>query len=138
MSGRFLKTCSTVFIVVRTLTTQGGTTTRSVLGETRVAGVVVQRSRRTYGHAINGPIGKAAEGLLYALNSLKLAQGHGIPEEFKARLERLLASQGEGGDHTVAILTHQISWLYSSEKKVKTPAFQAGSILLAADLYWRP
>ena len=31
-------------------------------------------------------------------------------------------------------------WLsiYSSEKKVKTPAFQAGSILLAADLYWRP
>jgi len=98
--------------LVSGLNSQGGAATRSGLGETRVAGVVVQRSRRTYGHAISGPIGKAAEGLLHALNSLKLTQGHGIPEEFKTRLERLLASQGEGGDHTVAILTHQISWLY--------------------------
>lgn len=98
--------------VVSGLLSDSGSAVNSLIGETRIDGEIVQSSRRTHGHAINGPIGKLTEGWVSALNSLKLQQSHGIPEEFKTRVERLLAAPGEGGDQAVAILTHNISWLY--------------------------
>jgi len=98
--------------LVSGLNSEGGVATKSGIGEARIGGEVVQKSRRTYGHAINGPIGNAAQGLIYTLDSLKLEQGDGIPEDFKARFERLIATSGEGADHAVSILTRQIHWLY--------------------------
>ena len=84
----------------------------SAIGEVRTGGEVIERSRRTIDYAINSPIGRAMQGLHKALDSLKLNQGEGIPAEFKFRIERLIASQGEGGYHAIAILTRKISWLY--------------------------
>lgn len=98
--------------LVSGLSAEDGVATTSGIGETRVGGTIVHKSRRTFDHAINGPIGKATEGLIHTLDFLKLDQNHGIPEEFKERMELLLSASGEGGDHAVTILTHQISWLY--------------------------
>jgi hypothetical protein len=89
----------------------GETATRSGIGQIHRGGVVRQSSRRTVGHAIKGPIGEVTQGLISALNSLKLDKSHGIPDKFKARLEILLTAPGEGSDHAVAILTRDIGWL---------------------------
>ena len=86
--------------------------TESALGYARVGREVIKQSRRTYEHAINGPIGQITEGLLHALNALSLDEGQGIPDEYKTRLDRLLSAPGEGRDHAVSILTHEVSWLH--------------------------
>ena len=94
------------------LATEGGSGSRSGLGETRLAGRVIGSSRRTIDHAINGPVGSLTDGLLRALNSLELNQGIGIPSDFTSRLQALMQSPGEGNDHVVSILCRQLSWLY--------------------------
>ena len=82
-----------------------------------MSGRMVERSRRTYEHAIIEPIGKAMDGLLEALNALRLEEGHCIPEEFQTRLNLLLEAPDEGRDQAVSILTHNICWLYSLDSK---------------------
>lgn len=89
-----------------------GESATSGMGETRVGGEVINQSRRTYGHAINGPIGEATEGITRSISDLKVKKDEGIPEEFKTRLERLLAAPGEGSDHCVSILSRDICWLH--------------------------
>lgn len=89
-----------------------GVSTTSGMGQTRVGGEVINNSRRTYGHAINGPIGEATGGITRSISELKLNQAEGIPDEFKTRLERLLAAPGEGSDHCIAMLTHYLGWLH--------------------------
>lgn len=98
--------------LVSGLTSEDGIATKSGLGERRINNETVERSRRTVSYASYGPIGNATEGLIRALNALNLDQGQEIPEEIKSRLEQLVSSLGEGGDHAIAILTQQISWLY--------------------------
>lgn len=87
-----------------------GDSTVSGLGETRVGGEIVNRSRRTYGHAINGPIGELTQGLTNCLSALEPQKDSGIPTDYKNRIERLLAAPGEGSDHAVAILSRDIPW----------------------------
>lgn len=98
--------------LVSGLISEDGVATRSAIEEVRTGGEVIERSRRTIDYAINSPIGHAMQGLHNTLDSLKLNQGEGIPEEFKSRIERLIAAPGEGGDHAIAILARQISWLF--------------------------
>jgi hypothetical protein len=98
--------------LVSGLTSDEGVATGSGIGEVRRGGEVIERSRRTFEHARNSPIGKAMEGLHKVLNSLKLGQGVEIPVEFKLRMEHLITAPGDGGDHAVTIITRQISWLY--------------------------
>ena len=98
--------------IISGLVSDGGSAINSGRGERRIGGEVVGSSRRTYGHAINGPIGRTSEGLINALNSLKLGPNAGIPAAFKTRIERLLAAPAEGSDNAVAILTRQLRWLY--------------------------
>lgn len=94
------------------LKTEDGVGSRSSIGVMRVAGRLVERSRRTIDHAINSPIGNLTDGLLSALNSLALGQGSGIPQAFMSRLEVLTHFPGEGGDHAVAILCRRLPWLH--------------------------
>lgn len=98
--------------LVSGLLSEDGAAIESAVGEIRRAGDSVQHSRRTIEYAISGPLGNTAKGLINVLDSLKLGEGYGVPGEFKVRFERLLSAPGEGGDHTVSILTQQISWLY--------------------------
>ena len=94
------------------LISNGESVTESALGEYRVGKEKIDQSRRTYGHAINGPIGQATEGLLHALNALSLQEAQGIPGEYKTRLDRLLSAPGEGRDHAVSIMTNAVSRLH--------------------------
>jgi hypothetical protein len=80
-------------------------TTESALGE------VQQRSRRTYEHALNSPIGCMTNALLKELSDRKPAAGVGIPDDLRTRLERLLTSPGEGRDYAVATITHDLNGL---------------------------
>ncbi|MCG7935885.1 MAG: SIR2 family protein [Candidatus Thiodiazotropha taylori] len=87
-------------------------TAESRIEDEPVSGDIDQKSRRTYDHAINGPIGEITEGLLNTLNTLSLEKSQGIPDTFKKRFQSLLETTGEGRDHAITILAHSVSWLY--------------------------
>lgn len=95
------------------LNSRNGTATKSSMGNRRIGGEVIERSRRTYEHAINGPVGQAMEGLMMVLDSLKLAKSEKIPKDIKLRFERLIDAYGEGGDHAVSMITKNIAWLFN-------------------------
>jgi len=85
--------------------------TRSGLGEVRQGGKVLQRSRRTFDHAINGVVGMCAEALFHAVPGSKQEAGSLIPDRIKSRIERLLSAPGEGSDHAVSIACNNLNWL---------------------------
>lgn len=90
----------------------GGTeAAKSGLGEIRQGRNVIQRSRRTFGHAFGSPIGTCAEALFHAVPGEKQAAGSLIPDHIKSRLERLFAAPGEGSDHAVSIASSKLNWL---------------------------
>ncbi|SDS25213.1 SIR2 family protein [Pseudomonas oryzae] len=84
---------------------------KSGLGEVRQGGKVIQRSRRTFSHAINGPIGMCADALFHAVPGEKQEAYSLIPEHIKSRVERLFAAPGEGSDHAVSIASRNLNWL---------------------------
>ena len=86
--------------------------TESAIGEQTIGGEPIQGGRQTFAHAINGPIGKAVEGLLKDLDNANPAQGSALPADLQARLDRVLAAPGEGSGHAVCVLTRQIAWLH--------------------------
>lgn len=89
----------------------GANATRSGIGEVLQRGKVQIQSRRTYGHAINGPIGMCTTALLKAVPRDTQLAGSLIPEHIKSRVERLLAATGEGSDHAVSITMQNLNWL---------------------------
>lgn len=97
--------------LVEKLFSSGSKATESSIVTTKIGGEAVASSRRTLGHSMNGPIGKATEGLIAHLASKGLQEGAGLPWYFKTRMERLLASPGEGQGHAVCLLARQIGWL---------------------------
>jgi SIR2-like domain len=89
----------------------GAEAAESGLGEVRQGGEVVERSRRTYGHAINGPLGMSAAALFHAVPGTTQEAGSLIPDSIKSQLERLFAARGEGSDHAVSITMSKLNWL---------------------------
>ena len=85
--------------------------TKSALGDVTIGGEVQQRSRRTYGHALNSPIGCMTSALLKELSNRKPEMAGGIPDDLRTRLERLLTAPDEGRDHAVATTTRDLNWL---------------------------
>ena len=98
--------------VVGCLLAGGSAATESAVGEQTVGGEPIQGSRQTFMHAINGPIGKAVEGLLKKFGNGNPAQGSALPADLEARLDRLLATPGEGSGHAVCVLSTRIAWLH--------------------------
>ena len=83
----------------------------SGLGDVRQGSVVIERSRRTYDHAINGPLGMCAEALLHAVAGEKPKPNSLIPLHIRSRVERLFEAAGEGSDHAVSIAASKLNWL---------------------------
>ena len=116
--------------IVDSIVQGGEETAESGLGEVRRGGEVVQRSRRTYDHAINGPMGMCAEALFRAVPGEKQELGSLIPAKIKARMERLFASPGEGSDHAVSITMSKLNWLmhvdpnWTEERLIPMLAFE--------------
>lgn len=94
------------------LTTSGPELLQSGLGDTFVRGKPQGYSRRTYTHAINGPIGAMTEALYKILNDRKLEQNAGIPKDICSRIEACLNAPSEGRDHAVCETAIRLTWLY--------------------------
>ena len=89
----------------------GADATESGLGEVRRGGKIIRESRRTLGHAINGPIGMCAEALFHAVPGEEQKAGSLLPDHIKSRVDRLLMATGEGSDHAVSIASSKLNWL---------------------------
>ena len=98
--------------------------TESSLDTVSIGGETIERSRRTYRHAINSPVGKAAQLLLAILSDTKPDRGSGIAGPIRTRLERLVMSPGEGQDHAVCIIARTIAYLYHVD-----PDWTSGTVL---------
>ncbi|WP_299493809.1 SIR2 family protein [uncultured Shewanella sp.] len=89
-----------------------GKATKSHIGEVYSGGKLVQQSRRTYHYAINSSVGAIVNGVMKELNSRSLQEKDGVPSDIKNFMEVLTKVSGEGGDHAVLMLTHNIHLLY--------------------------
>lgn len=74
----------------------GADAAKSGLGEVRKGGKIIQQSRRTLSHAINGPVGMCTEALFHAVPGDEQEAGSLIPDHIKSRFDRLLTAPGEG------------------------------------------
>ncbi|MFC6674077.1 SIR2 family protein [Marinobacterium aestuariivivens] len=97
--------------VVDGILSGGADAAESGFGEVRQGGEVIERSRRTYGHAIIGPLGMCANALFQAVPGETQEADSLIPEYIKSRVERLFAAPGEGSDHAVSITMSKLNWL---------------------------
>lgn len=92
-------------------------------------GMNIEQSKRTYGHAINGPIGMCAEALLKAIPGESQEAGSLIPGHIKSRIERLFDAREVDSDHAVSIVTRQLNWvmhvdpIWTQERLVPMLAF---------------
>jgi hypothetical protein len=97
--------------IIEGFLTAGADAAKSGLGEVHQSGNVIQRSRRTFDHAINGPIGMCVGALFHAVPGEQQEAGSLIPDHIKSRVERLLAAPGEGSDHALSITSSKLNWL---------------------------
>ncbi|WP_237402435.1 SIR2 family protein [Rhodovulum sulfidophilum] len=97
--------------VVDGILSGGAKAAESGLGEMSFRGEVVERSRRTHGHAINGPLGMCTESLYRAVLGEKPKAGSLVPKHIKSRVERLFAAPGEGSDHAVSVTMSKLNLL---------------------------
>jgi hypothetical protein len=94
------------------LVESGPKATESGLGETTVGGQIVERSRKTISHTINGPIGKLVSTLFASLGDRKFQANEGLSRRFSKRLERSLSAPGEGADHAACLVGERLRFLY--------------------------
>ncbi|CDZ32762.1 Similarities in N-terminal with unknown protein [Neorhizobium galegae bv. officinalis] len=122
--------------VFAALQESGDDATFSGLGEVTVGGKIVQRSRRTLNHAINGPIGHLVDALFASMGERKFKKNERISSNVIIRLERSLGSVGEGADHAASLLAQRLNWLYFVDKawttKVVVPIFELSHPLAEA------
>ncbi|MFN4310076.1 MAG: SIR2 family protein [Ferrovibrio sp.] len=107
------------------------TATSSSLGDTLIGGTPLNLSRRTYDHALNGPIGQMTGVLLKILSDLDLKRDAGIPIEFQDRLAALFKCPGEGADHAISTVTAHLLWLnhidHAWVKRTLVPLFDVNN-----------
>jgi hypothetical protein len=98
--------------IFESLVTGDSDSTTSSLGDVTVGGVPQARSRRTYTHSLNSPIGSMTDCLMRILEKSNPGRGSGLPDLLRERMERALAAPGEGGDHAVVELCLRLRWLH--------------------------
>ena len=94
--------------IVEGIISGGIDATKSSLSEVSQGGKVIQRSRRTLNHAINGPIGMCTEALFHAVPRDEHEADSLIPDYVKIRIELLFSAPGEGADHAVTITARRL------------------------------
>ena len=91
-------------------------------------------SKRTYGYAIQKPVGMATMSLM----DIVMKGSNGVPNVVKRRLNRMLASESEARHQYISILIQHIAILYSADRKWTVdhlfPLFERGHELEEAAL----
>lgn len=103
--------------VFGSLIAAGTEATSSALGDTSIGGVKQHRSRRTFGHAINGPVGELTEALIQTLVRTEPAEPTSIPKSLRDRLDATLQAPGEGADHAASMISVHLKWLFWLDPK---------------------
>lgn len=75
-------------------------------------GRLVEPSQRTSHFAIAGSYGLMAKTLMSMLATQDHHQGHGMPDEFSSRLNRLLEAEETRSDQAICVLAQQLVWLH--------------------------
>lgn len=91
----------------------GHDATRSLLQDVHQSGKSLQHSRRTFDHAIAGPIGDCVAALFNAVPEEAQELGPKIPDYIKSRVDRLVNAKGEASDNAVSIAASRLNWLFS-------------------------
>lgn len=97
--------------VVEGILSGGTDSTKGALRDIRQTGELILPSRRTFGHALNGPIGRCTKALIHSIPGEEQDAGLLIPDDIKSRIEYLFNAPGEGADHAVAIAASNLNWL---------------------------
>ncbi|WP_072376403.1 SIR2 family protein [Hyphomicrobium sp. NDB2Meth4] len=98
--------------VFASLVAAGNEATSSAMGDLSTGGVKQRRSRRTFGHAINGPVGELTEALIQTLVQTKPAKPSSIPRALRDRINATLQAPGEGADHAASMIFIHLKWLF--------------------------
>jgi hypothetical protein len=88
--------------------------TESALGEVLLGAFSQPRSRRTFEHALNSPIGTLTQALIRL--SSQAGTLAGLSEDARARLRTAMEAPGEGADHAVSIVFHKLPWLFHRDR----------------------
>lgn len=75
-------------------------------------GRLVEPSQRTSHFAIASSYGLMANALMSMLATQDHHQGHGMPDEFSSRLNRLLEAEETRSDQAICVLAQQLVWLH--------------------------
>lgn len=76
---------------------------KSALGETYLAGKPLKRSRKTYEHSLNSPIGNLVDALFNTYKAWDLDPKK-VKKTYLIRLEKALLSNGEGSHHALSMI----------------------------------
>ncbi len=98
--------------VFDSLNERGEEATQSALGETRLAGRVVQRSRMTVMHGLNSPIGQLVNTIFKSARAWSLDEKK---DDFSPLLQRLsssLSANGEGAGNAAAMISMRYNYLF--------------------------
>jgi hypothetical protein len=98
--------------VFTALAEAGNEVTSSAMGDLSIGGVKQNLSRRTFGHAINGPVGELTEALVQTLVQTKPDKPTRLPKSLLNRLEATLRAPGEGADHAASMIFLHLKWLF--------------------------
>jgi len=116
--------------IVDGILSAGADAANSGLSEVSQGGKAIQRSLRTFDHAINGPVGMCVEALFHAVPGEQQEACSLIPDHIKARVERLFVAPGEGSDHAVSVASGELNWLmfvdpaWTEERLIPMLAFE--------------
>ncbi len=95
--------------VVKPYVTASGTDVSSSMGETRVGGVVQDRSEVSINKAINSPVGKLAESLWQLVPRGR--KNRKMPKYLTVRFELLFSLPNPGGGHAATVVATHLGWL---------------------------
>lgn len=96
--------------VFNTLNIIGPDATKSSFGEVRRGGKVIKKSRKTFEHALNSPIGKLVHSIFLTFNSWSL-NSKNCKEEFLKRFALALKSTGQGADHAAVMISYNFNFM---------------------------
>lgn len=99
--------------ILNTFNLIGPEANNSAIGDTFERGRKIEKSRKTYEHAMNSPIGQLVDAIFKTYNAWDL-KPHEFKNEALWRLEIALKSKGEGSHHAISMIMSHFNFMYKN------------------------